>query len=171
MIGHGRDEAISAEVEPLSTVGFFISYTPLVVRRPDSGSASSIPSVRDQVRTVLRQGMDFDLLRFMTSDAEVRAAFARLPKAQVLFNHHGRRDEPDEVPRSPMFAYAPGAIGPTHSPGGLRYYPIAVSSEVGLGRLRFSFVYSANLHERASIATLVDLFRERLAASVAQAIA
>jgi non-ribosomal peptide synthase protein (TIGR01720 family) len=168
VIGHGRDEALSADTDPLSTVGFLISYNPVVVQRPEPGSDGRTSWVRDQIRSLLRHGMDFDLLRFMTSETSVRAAFQRLPTAQVLFNHLGRQDAPGEVPSVPMFVHATEPVGPTHHPTGLRYYPIAVSSEVTFGQLRFNFVYSENLHERATIQGLVDAFSRRLNESVAQ---
>ena len=107
----------------------------------------------------------------MASDATVRQAFGELPRAQILFNHHGRRDEPDELPRSSMFAAAPESIGDTHNPSNIRYYPIALSSEVSHGVLRLNFVYSSNLHERATVTTLVDEFRRQLTAEVARTFA
>jgi non-ribosomal peptide synthase protein (TIGR01720 family) len=169
VIGHGRDEALADDMDPISTVGFFISYTPLVLQRPDPGPWSTVPSVREQVRSILRQGMDFDLLRYMTSDASIRSAFQELPKAQVLFNYHGRRDDPIEVPPGQTFRLAPEPIGPTHSPAGLRYYPIAVSSEVDRSRLRFDFVYSTNLHERPTIEALVEAFDRQLSGTFGRA--
>jgi hypothetical protein len=89
-----------------------------------------------------------------------------VPRAQILFNHHGRLDDPDEVPRSPMFSAAPESSGRTHSPLGLRYYPIAVSSKFHFGRLRIKLVYSANLHDRATIANLGEELRGRLVEAI-----
>ena len=69
MMGHGRDESIADGVDPLETVGFFISYTPLVLRLPDPGSAPSGDAVR--------------------ADRSASAPRARLRPAQV---HGERRD-------------------------------------------------------------------------------
>ena len=169
MMGHGRDDGIVDGVDPYATVGFFISYTPMVLRLPDASSGLAQPPLTDQIEPLMRRALDFDLLRCMTSDASIRDAFRDLPKAQILFNHHGQRDEPDEAPRSAMFAMAPESIGETHSPEGIRYYPIAVSSEIHRGQLRLNFVYSANLHERSTIASLTDEFMVELGEIISRA--
>jgi non-ribosomal peptide synthase protein (TIGR01720 family) len=158
MMGHGRDDGIVDGVDPSATVGFFISYTPMVLRLPDASRGRVPPPLTDQIEPLMRRALDFDLLRCMASDASIRDTFRDLPRAQILFNHHGQRDEPDEAPRSDMFAIAPESIGETHNPAGIRYYPIAVSSEFHRGNLRLNFVYSANLHERSTIASLADEF-------------
>lgn len=169
MMGHGRDDEIVRGVDPLETVGFFISYTPLVLRIPESAAQWQTPPLEEQIESLLRVGLGYDLLRTMCSDTTVRQAFQNLPHAQILFNHHGQRDEPDEVPRSSLFRAAAEPIGPTHCPEGLRYYPIAVSSEISHGRLCLNFVYSANLHERATIEGLTVEFQRQLATTVAGA--
>ena len=168
MMGHGRDAGIADDVDPMETVGFFISYTPLVLRLAESGAEPAAPSLTDQIEPLMRHGLDFDLLRFMAGDASVREALQDLPRAEILFNHHGQLDEPDELPRSSLFSAAPESIGSTHSPSGIRYYPIAVTSKIHYGRLRVNFVYSTNLHERSTIVALAEEFRSQLVAVVAR---
>ena len=121
-----------------------------------------------EIQPLVRRGLDFDLLRYMTSDATVRQAFTALPRAQVLFNHLGKRDELDTVPPGSTFSLAPESIGNTHSPSGIRYYPLAISSQVWKDQLRLNFVYSTNLHERSTIEGLAEDFRRRIAALVAR---
>ncbi len=171
VMGHGRDEAIAAGVDPLETVGFFVSYTPVVLQAPDSMPNTVTASLIERIEPLLRRGLEFDLLRYMSSDATVRQAFRELPRAQILFNHLGQRDEPDEIPRSQMLAAAPESIGPTHSPEGLRYYPIAVSSWINYGKLYVNFVYSSNLHDRSTIKAFVDEFNRHLVTAIADSVA
>ncbi len=168
MMGHGRDDGIVDGVDPLETVGFFVSYTPLLLRLPVGGS-ERVP-LTEQIEPLIRRGLDFDLLRYMARDSSIQREFRAWPRAEILFNHHGQRDEPVEVPRSNLFVAALESIGDTHSPEGIRYYPVAVSSEVHYGQLRFNFVYSANLHDRSTIAALVDDFRGELSELVALAV-
>jgi non-ribosomal peptide synthase protein (TIGR01720 family) len=169
LMGHGREDGIAAGTDPMDSVGFFISYTPLVLRLRGGGRASTPSSLTDQIEPLLRRALDFDLLRYMATDATVRAALRDLPTAQVLFNYHGRLDAPEEVPRGLVFTAAPESSGHTHDPSGLRYYPLAVSAKVQHGRLRLAFVYSANLHERSTIEDLANDFRGQLASIVADA--
>ncbi len=164
-MGHGRVAEITDDIDPMDTVGFFISYTPLVLRLHESGSGS-LPVLTDQLEPLLRRRLDFDLLRHMVAEPDVRRAFGELPRAQVLFNHYGRFDAPAEAPRSSMFDAAPESYGQTHSPVGIRYYPLAVASSIYNDRLSLSFVYSSNLHERSTIERLADGFRRSLVAIV-----
>ena len=49
----------------------------------------------------------------MTSDATIRQTFSALPRAQILFNHLGKRDELDTVPPGSTF-YARRRIDGQH---------------------------------------------------------
>ena len=168
LMGHGRDESAVDDVDLLGSVGFFISYTPMVLTVARNGSNHPGP-LTDQIQPLLRHGLDFDLLRYMASDAAARQPFRELPRAQILFNHMGRRDDLDTTPVGTAFTVAPESLGDTHSPNGLRYYPLAVSSQVWRDRLRLVFVYSENLHSRATVEGLAKQFKERLLSLVAHA--
>ena len=170
MLGHGRDDAIAEGLDPMDSVGFFISYTPLVLQVPGNGPRPSAP-LTDQIQRLLRRGLGFDLLRYMASDADMRREFRELPRAQVLFNHQGRLDEPDELPRGSMFRPAKESSGQTHHPPGIRYYPLAVSSLIQHGCLRVAFVYSTNLHERSTIDGFADEFRRQFMKVLSEATA
>ena len=61
------------------------------------------------------------------------------------------------------------SIGNTHAPSGIRYYPIAISSQVWKDQLRLNFVYSENLHTRATVEALAEAFRAKLMGLVAVA--
>ena len=167
MMGHGRDEDSFDDVDLFGTVGFFISYTPMVLA---VSAQPEMPAVlSDQIQPILRRGLGFDLLRYMASDATVRQTFRDLPRAQIMFNHLGKRDELDAVPRGSLFSLARESIGHTHSPSGIRYYPLAISSEIWKDQLRLRFVYSENLHDRSTIEALADDFRDRLLSNVRRA--
>jgi non-ribosomal peptide synthase protein (TIGR01720 family) len=167
MMGHGRDEEAFDDVDLFGAIGFFISYTPMVLAVPRD-ARTALQVLGSQIQPILRRGLDFDLLRYMTSDATIRQTFGALPRAQVLFNHLGRRDELDTVPPGSSFSLAPESIGQTHSPQGLRYYPIAISSQVWRDQLRLNFVYSENLHERTTVEALAERYREHLMAQAAR---
>ncbi len=164
MMGHGRDEDAFETADLFGTVGFFISYTPMVLTPAATSSTSASELLTDQIQPILRGGLDFDLLRYMTSDATIRQAFSALPRAQILFNHLGKRDELDTVPPGSTFALADEPMGTTHGPSGVRYYPLAISSQVWRDQLQLHFVYSENLHQRSTVEALADDFRRRLLA-------
>jgi non-ribosomal peptide synthase protein (TIGR01720 family) len=166
MMGHGRDEDAFENADLFDTVGFFISYTPMVLT-----VARNVPEpqlLTSQIQPIMRRGLDFDLLRYMTSDGTVRQTFSALPRAQILFNHMGKREELDTVPGGSAFSLAPESIGNTHGPKGIRYYPLAISSQVWRDQLRLNFVYSENLHTRSTVESLAGEYRRRIMALVAQ---
>lgn len=70
-----------------------------------------------------------------------------------------------------MLAAAPEPIGPTHSSEGVRYYPIAVLSWISDGKLYVNFVYSSNLHERATVKAFSDEFNRQLLTAIADLVA
>jgi non-ribosomal peptide synthase protein (TIGR01720 family) len=167
MMGHGRDEDAFESADLFGTVGFFISYTPMVLT-PAGSSTSAGDLLTEQIQPILRGGLDFDLLRYMTSDATIRQTFSALPRAQILFNHLGKRDELDTVPPGSTFALADESMGNTHSPSGIRYYPLAVSSQVWRDQLRLNFVYSEALHLRSTVEGLAEDFKRRILALAAR---
>lgn len=169
MMCHGRSDELVEGLDPLATVGFLICYTPLVLTLREAGSDRAEPGLADQIGMLLERRTGFDLLRFMCADPAIRRTFAELPRAEVLFNYHGQRDEPDEVPRSDWFRAAPESIGPTHDPDGIRYYPLAVGVELSQGRMLVDFVYSRNLHQPATIERLAEAFRRQLLRDIEQA--
>jgi non-ribosomal peptide synthase protein (TIGR01720 family) len=166
LMGHGRDEDAFEWADLFGTVGFFISYTPMVLTVGDASQPGDL--LTGQIQPVLRRSLDFDLLRYMTSDATVRQAFRSLPRAQILFNHLGKRDELDTVPPGSTFSLAEESMGNTHSPSGVRYYPLAVSSQVWRDQLRLNFVYSERLHLRSTIEAFAEDFRTRIMALAAR---
>jgi non-ribosomal peptide synthase protein (TIGR01720 family) len=165
MMGHGRDD-IAADLDVRDTVGFFISYTPLVLRVPRDVDDSSLSA---QLEPLVASRLSYDLLRYMTSDAQMRRSFSGLPRAEVLLNYYGKLNEPDELPRSSMFEAAPESAGDTHHPEGIRYYPLTIPSRIYRDQLQLWFVYSSNLHDRATIERLTEAFRARLLAAITEA--
>lgn len=162
LMGHGRDEDSFGDVDLFESVGFFISYTPMVLTVPGQDRSDAPVVASEQIRPLLARGLTFDLLRYMSTDTEVRRDFGALPRAQVLFNHLGKRDEIDAVPRGELFSLASESIGLTHSPTGRRYYPLAISSEIWKEQLRLKFVFSERVHQRATIDALAADFRGSL---------
>ena len=156
MMGHGRDEELVEDIDLFDTLGFFISYTPMVLSVAPKGSAGRV--LTQQIHSALRDGASFDLLRTMSPDAEMRATLEAMPRAEVLFNYLGKRSRLDTVPDQPeplLLTEAAEPPGETHNPRGVRYYPLSVSAEVWNGQLRMAFVYSENLHDKETVESLM----------------
>jgi non-ribosomal peptide synthase protein (TIGR01720 family) len=161
ILSHGRDATL--ETADLSrTVGFTLSYNPLVIKVPTDKTASErFVSVTEQVREI-PEGFTFDLLRFLASGEEIRDRLAELPRAEVLFNYDGPGSRERSVS---IFDIAPESYGPSTSPRGFRQHPLAVRATID-GNLRLTFVFSTNLHRRATIHTLANQFKSVLMAII-----
>ncbi len=156
-LSHGRGAATEG-VNLSRTVGFTLSYNPLVVSHPTwEETPETVKAVAAQIEHA-PQGFTFELLRFKAPDPDLRRRLSELPRAEVLFNYAGTiSSHLNEAPWTPIDE----PTGPDESPRGLRQYPVAVRALLA-PNLRIVFVYSRELHRRETI--------EAVAAEMAAAI-
>jgi amino acid adenylation domain-containing protein/non-ribosomal peptide synthase protein (TIGR01720 family) len=146
VLGHGRDAAFPG-VDLSRTVGFTLSYNPLLLRHPDGeGTLGTLDAVTAQIQDA-PEGFSFELLRFLSSDVGLRERLSALPRAELLFNYAGAQDG---HAKDALWKPAPEPTGPEEGPGGLRQHPVAVRAAL-TPNLRLTFVYSRELHEKSTI--------------------
>jgi microcystin synthetase protein McyA len=101
---------------------------------------------------MLERGDQYDLLRFLSNDSEIKQEMAALPMPEILFNYIGHRNEDNNaVIDQNIFEIAPESSGPTHSPQGIRQHAIAVKCGIIDNELTYTIVYSKNLHDKSTI--------------------
>ncbi len=146
ILSHGRDAALEG-VNLARTVGFTLSYNPLVLSHP---TWAATPETLEAVTTQIDrgpEGFSFELLRFLGPDLGLRDRLDHLPRAEVLFNYAAAAaGDRDERP----WTRSTGTTGPSESPRGLRQHPLAVRATL-TPNLRLDFVYSTRLHQAATI--------------------
>jgi amino acid adenylation domain-containing protein/non-ribosomal peptide synthase protein (TIGR01720 family) len=163
--GHGREEmAVSedgAAADLTRTVGWLTNVYPVVLDLRDGDEiASSLKSIKEQLRRVPGGGLGFGLLR--------EAALGGLPKAEVSFNYLGQIGQirpigPIDSPLdTPPFSLAPEATGPQRDRRLPRLHLLEIEGSVIGGRLSLSCLYSAEAHHPATA--------ERLLAAVGTAL-
>ena len=162
VMSHGRDEQLFEDVTLSDTVGFFNTYNPLVLETGARGDRrrTAVDLLTEQIEPQRQKGFTFDLLRCFAEDPQHREVLNALPRSQVLFNFYGRRSRSSFEPRDSALRLAAEPCGETHDPKGRRYYPVAITAEILKDRLRLNFVYSRNLHTKASIEILAQNFRD-----------
>ncbi|WP_155300050.1 type I polyketide synthase [Deinococcus kurensis] len=163
-MGQGREEdLLNADLTP--TVGFFTAYLPLLVQGAGQRDLHSL--ARDvQRQRESRAHLLLQVARAMTDDAALARHLSEVPRAQVLLNYIGQRQELGVAGLdAALLAPAPEDAGPTHAPDGLRGHPLALKASVGADGLHLTFVYSGALHRRETILTLA----QRCLALLAQA--
>jgi amino acid adenylation domain-containing protein/non-ribosomal peptide synthase protein (TIGR01720 family) len=168
VLSHGRDAAFEG-VNLSRTVGFMLSYNPLVLTHP---TWAGTPDVLDEVTRQIEaapEGFSFELLRFLASDEGLRDRLTALPRAELLFNYAG---EGADFEDTALWRPVPEPTGPEESPRGLRQHPIAVRATFA-PNLRLAFVYSTELHTAATIerkaAEVATTLRSLLGAPVVEA--
>jgi non-ribosomal peptide synthase protein (TIGR01720 family) len=145
VLSHGRDAALDG-VNLSRTVGFMLSFNPLVLTHPTWVTSELLDPLVRQIEAT-PEGFTFELLRFLGPDHDVRARLTGLPRADVLFNYAGvvARVEEDAHWHE---VHEPSGL--KQSPRGLRQYPLAVRATLAPD-LRLTFVYSTALHDARTI--------------------
>ena len=116
--GHGREE-LFADVDLSRTVGWFTSFTPVLLPLPSGGSAGeSLRSVRDSLRRLPHHGIGFGLLEWL-GPPDVAQQLQALPVPQVAFNYLGQLDA--TAASSRLFSLASEPVGAAH--GSFRHAP------------------------------------------------
>ncbi|MGH3612359.1 MAG: condensation domain-containing protein, partial [Pseudonocardia sp.] len=148
--GHGREEIFSG-VDLSRTVGWFTTMFPVAVDLPaDADLGDLLKSVKEQLRGVPGRGLGYGALRYLTQ----ASGLAEQAAAQVSFNYLGQFDWSGRQDQG-LF-YAMHGMGGDASPLAARAHVLDVLGSVENQRLEFSWFYSENLHDQATISALAQ---------------
>lgn len=147
---HGRDVA-PPETDLSRTVGCLISYAPTLLDIDTrKGPEDLLRDVSAQVDKI--SGNHVSLYKYLGGDPALVERLNALPRPEVLFNYRGPID--DVIESGSLFDGTYTLAGLDHDPKDIRLYPLAIAVDVVKNRLEARFVYSANVHRRASIEAL-----------------
>ncbi|WP_344432291.1 amino acid adenylation domain-containing protein, partial [Amycolatopsis minnesotensis] len=159
MEGHGREELFD-DIDLGRTVGWFTSYFPVAVRVPAGDWGGALKSVKEQLRSVPRRGIGYGALRYasggtaLTGDAHPKVGLNYLGQ----FEHGGAGGG--------LYRSAP-EIDLHQDPADVRMHELEIVGSVLAGEFTFSWSYSDNLHDEATIRALAAEFTTALAQIVA----
>ncbi|WP_415835688.1 amino acid adenylation domain-containing protein, partial [Corallococcus soli] len=157
--GHGREDLFD-DVDVSRTVGWFTSFTPVLLPVPASGSAGDgLRSVRDSLRLLPHHGLGFGLLKWL-GPTELAQQLQALPVPQVAFNYLGQLDAAAASSRLFVLSHEPS--GTQTQPSGSRPHALEINGSVLGGQLQLAFSYSAHLHHAATIESLAQRFLHHL---------
>lgn len=164
--GHGREE-VSEDVDLLRTVGWFTAIFPVWL---DMGPASSLTDtlqvVQAQLRDIPKRGMGYGLLRYLSEDKAVIEQLQDRSPAEVSFNYMGRFDQ--YFPPSTLLELSQVLFGPLHSPSGPRRYIFEINAGIVGEQFQLEWIYSENIHRRATVEELAHDFMANLRSLTAQ---
>jgi len=159
--GHGRED-LFPDIDVSRTVGWFTSAYPVALggRVGVWEPAKALSTVKERLRAVPGRGLGYGVLRYLGPDEGVRRRLAETPAAGIVFNYLGQVDQ--VLRGSALFAPSALSAGPTVAPENRRPYPLDISAIVAGGQLRLTCRYSARLHRRATVETLLRRFLDAL---------
>ncbi|MEO0504391.1 MAG: condensation domain-containing protein, partial [Pseudomonadota bacterium] len=160
--GHGRELA-EPGMDLSRTVGWFTSIFPVALDvDADAPVTDTLVQVQAQLDDIPDRGAGFGVLRYLSDDAALRAQIDDLPMRDISFNYLGQfGGQEDGVIRA-----APEDMGASRAPGAERRHLIEVDGAVSFGRLGFTWSYSAQQYDAASIQDFADLMLDELEALV-----
>ena len=151
--GHGR-EALIATLDVSRTAGWFTSLYPVVVDiDAELGPGGQLQCVKEQLRAVPQRGLSYGVLRYLSSDADLRAAMRRVPTPEVSFNYLG------QLGREAGARFRTGAA---RSAQQTRRHLLEINGSVYGGVLEITWTYSTTRHRRETIERIARMFLERL---------
>ena len=158
--GHGREDVIEG-VDLSRTVGWFSALFPLLLECEPGGDMETVlQSVKIKLRSIPNHGIGYGLLRYLSDRAEISRALKAGPQAEICFTYLGQFDQ--ALNSASLFVLAGESPGPFRSERGLRSHLLDVVGSVVGGRLLVDWIYSENLHRRATIELLAHEFIENL---------
>ena len=162
--GHGRED-IGADVDLLRTVGWYTTAFPVVLPLDRTANVTdTLTTVKEELRRIPNRGIGHGLLRYSASSG-ARDKVRALAHPEVSFNYMGQFDQ--VLASSSMFAMVQEPIGPDRSPRGERAQLVEIFGWVLGGCLQVEWLYSANVHHRATIEGLAHSFVVNLQSIIA----
>jgi len=144
---HGREE-LGRKENMSRTVGWFTSIYPVVLEGKPDNLAAAIKSVKETLRRVPNNGIDYLLHRAGTGSA-----------APMIFNYLGQFDS-DIAGRS--FLLAAESPGQMTDPQRIRDYDWDISGAVTGGQLEMEWRYNPEQYNDETIRTLMHRYKDKL---------
>jgi amino acid adenylation domain-containing protein/non-ribosomal peptide synthase protein (TIGR01720 family) len=158
--GHGREE-IFKDANLSRTVGWFTTCFPVLLKITEAcDRGNALIAVKEHLRSIPNRGIGYGVLRYLTSDQEIKSKLQAFGQPQVSFNYLGQFDQ--MISESSLFDLAAESSGLSHSPRTRRVYLLEVNGMVVKERLQMNWTYSKAIHRPETIATLAFDFIEAL---------
>ncbi|MBP0011694.1 MAG: amino acid adenylation domain-containing protein [Roseofilum sp. SBFL] len=162
--GHGREE-LFADIDLSRTVGWFTSIFPIMLQQPtEDNLGENIKSIKEQLRAIPHRGIGYGILRYLSSDLEIKSGLSALPQPEISFNYLGQFN-PNESQNN-SWQVASEAMGLVQSPHGKRPHRLDITGIVLKDKLQMDWTYCNHLHQRSTIETLAENYINTLKALI-----
>jgi amino acid adenylation domain-containing protein/non-ribosomal peptide synthase protein (TIGR01720 family) len=151
MEGHGREEIFDG-IDLSRTVGWFTTSYPVVLDTPPAADwPGALRSVRETLRAIPHRGLGYGALRYLGG------RITGGPEPSVSLNYLGRFESANSAPFQAI-----GELGLHQDGADQRLHQLEVVGAVRADALEFTWYYSENLHQAATIERLAGEFRATL---------
>ena len=163
--GHGREDIVDG-VDLSRTIGWFTTIFPVLVELgATENPADALKSVKEQLRAIPNKGIGYGLLRYLSQDAEIAAQLQACGQVEISFNYLGQFDQ--LLNTSSWMQPACESAGHSQSLQNNRAHLLDINSVITGERLQIEWIYSTNVHQQATIATLAQDFVKTLQGLIA----
>ncbi|WAC99100.1 non-ribosomal peptide synthetase [Streptomyces sp. NA13] len=147
--GHGREELFD-DLDLSRTVGWYTTHFPVALTLPDAaGWGETVKSVKEQLRAVPGRGLGYDALRFLSAPGTPGHALRTDPLPPVSFNYLGQWD--GTTTEDGLIRDRLPALGQDHAQDEPRPYLLDVVGMVEDGTLGFTWIFSGEVFDRATV--------------------
>ncbi|MBW4678260.1 MAG: SDR family NAD(P)-dependent oxidoreductase [Desmonostoc geniculatum HA4340-LM1] len=165
---NGREVSTSGidNVDILRTVGWITTTYPVLLdleKADNLGDALKV--VKEQLRSISGQGIDYGVLRYLNKDAVVQDKMRSLPPAEVAFLYVGQLAK--SMPQDSLFQLSESSPEATGSLQATRPHKLHLIVSVVEGQLQLEWYYSKNVHGLETIEKLSDNFVKSLKSIIA----
>ncbi|MFS2197920.1 amino acid adenylation domain-containing protein [Pseudomonas sp. Pseusp3] len=159
--GHGRED-LSDDLDLSRTVGWFTSLFPVRLQ-PEAGAASSIKSIKEQLRAIPGKGLGYGVLRYLGEPAQ-REALQHLPAPRITFNYLGQFDR--QFDDAALFVPAAESGGQAQGDDAPLANWLTVEGQVYGGQLSLQWGFSRDMFAESTVQQLADAYTEELKALI-----
>lgn len=158
--GHGREDLFDG-IDVSRTIGWFTSIFPVILHIDSAASSGAVlKSIKEQLRRIPNKGIGYGILRYLSSDREVRDQLAAWPPSQVSFNYLGQLDQifPADAPFHPTGE----SVGRSYDERNRSPYELDINASILSGSLNISWGYDCQRYRRETIDALAQAYLQAL---------
>lgn len=157
---HGR-ESIFNDVNLSRTIGWFTSIVPVLLDLGNANqSGEALKTIKEQLRRLPQQGIGYGILRYLRKPDEMLYSHT-----EVIFNYLGQLDRVQAG--FPFLSLAKESNGNRRDRLQTRRYLLEVNGFVTEDKLEVNWIYSQNIHQKATIERLAQSFLTALQTLIA----
>ncbi|MDP4176607.1 MAG: condensation domain-containing protein, partial [Bacteroidota bacterium] len=159
---HGR-EPFNDKIDISRTIGWFTSVYPLLL---DMGKAITtidiLNLVKEQYGSIPLHGIGFGLLKYLSSESEIREKFHRIPQPEISFNYMGQNITQTQKGQESILSEAKENKSSDRSLSNRALHLIDINGAIYNDKLRLEWSYNSKMFFTDTIKQLGENFLAEL---------